>query len=113
MTPTDKYLDALPDPQRLALHQLRATVLDAVPEAEEQFSYGMPAFRYRGAALVWMGATAKHCALYGVSEAGLEADLAGYDTSGRGTVRFQPDAPLPPALVRTLLQARIAQIEGR
>lgn len=112
MSPTDAYLDALPDAPRRALIDLRQTILDAVPEAVEHFSYGMPAFRYAGASLVWMGASARHCALYGIPEAGLEDALAGYDTSGRGTLRFAPDAPLPPDLVRRLLAARIAQIDA-
>jgi uncharacterized protein YdhG (YjbR/CyaY superfamily) len=40
-----------------------------------------------------------------------EAELQGYDTS-KGTVRFDPDTPLPASLVRTLVLARVAEVEA-
>jgi uncharacterized protein YdhG (YjbR/CyaY superfamily) len=61
--------------------------------------------------LVGYGATAKHCALYLMSSTTVEAhreQLKGYDTS-KGTIRFQADEPLPTRLVRTLVEARIAE----
>jgi uncharacterized protein YdhG (YjbR/CyaY superfamily) len=65
--------------------------------------------------LVGFGATANHCAFYLMSGATVEAhkdDLKDYDTS-KGTIRFQADKPLPAALVRKLVKARIAENEGR
>jgi hypothetical protein len=50
-----------------------------------------------------------HCAFYpGSALKGLKNDLKGYDTS-KGTVRFSPDKPLPPALVRKIVNRRIAE----
>lgn len=63
--------------------------------------------------LVGFGASAKHCAFYLMSGTTVEtfkAELEGYDTS-KGTIRFQPDKPLPAALVRKLVKARIAENE--
>jgi len=85
-----------------------------VPQAEECISYQLPAFRHNGM-LVAFGATANHCAFYLMSSSTVEAhkdELAGYDTS-KGTIRFQADKPLPSALVRKLVKARIAENEGR
>ena len=81
----------------------------AAPGAEECISYGIPAFRLDGKLLVHFGAAAKHCAFYpgAVVETHREA-LKGYDTS-KGTIRFQPDTPLPAALVTKLVQARISR----
>lgn len=62
---------------------------------------------------VAFGATANHCAFYLMSGSTVEAhkdDLKDYDTS-KGTIRFQADDPLPPALVRKLVKARIAENE--
>jgi uncharacterized protein YdhG (YjbR/CyaY superfamily) len=103
----DAYLAALPEAPRAALERVRRIVHAAAPGVEEGFSYGLPAFRLHGRALLWMGAAARHCALYGVHDT---PALAGYDVSGRGTVRFTPSAPLPEALVRTLVQDRLARI---
>ncbi len=102
------YLARLPDDQRAALQRLRRAILAAAPGAEECISYGLPAFRFRGRMLVWFGATATHCSFYpgGVVEA-CKAELEAFDTS-KGTVRFQPDKPLPGTVVRKLVKARIA-----
>ena len=109
----DEYLVGLSDDKRSALEDLRRTIRAVAPDAEECISYQMPAFRRNGM-LVGFGATARHCAFYLMSSSTLEAhrdELRDYDTS-TGTIRFQPDKPLPAALVRKLEQARIAENGG-
>ncbi len=110
----DEYLAALSDDKRAALEKLRKTIKAAAPKAEECISYQLPAFRLDGKMLVAFGATANHCAFYPMSSSTVEAhedDLKGYDTN-KGTIRFQPDHPLPAALVRKLVKARIAENAG-
>ncbi|HET6341542.1 MAG TPA: DUF1801 domain-containing protein [Gemmatimonadota bacterium] len=110
----DEYLAAVDSDQRAALEDLRRTIRKAAPKAQECISYRLPAFRQNGM-LVAFGARPNHCAFYLMSSTTLEAfrdELKGYDTS-KGTIRFQPDAPLPAALVRKLVKARIAENEGR
>lgn len=107
----DEYLEALNDDQRQALERLRKAVRAAAPRAEECLSYGLPAFRLDGKALVAFGAAAKHCAFYPMSAATVAEhadELAEFGTS-KGTIRFQPDKPLPVALIRKLVRARIAE----
>jgi uncharacterized protein YdhG (YjbR/CyaY superfamily) len=111
----EEYLAAVPDDKRAALEELRTTILEAAPGAEECISYGLPAFRLDGRNLVAYGAAARHCALYPMSAAMVEAfrdDLKGYDTS-KGTIRFQVDHPLPASLVRKMVMARIAENASR
>ena len=106
----DDYLAGVADDQRAALERLRKTIHSIVPRAEECISYQLPAFRLDGKVLVWFGATAKHCAFYpGGIAPEFERELMDYDTS-KGTIRFQPDHPLPVALVRKLVKARIARV---
>ena len=108
---TDEYLAALSDDKRAALQKLRMTIKATVPKAAECISYGLPAFRLDGRPLVAFGAGANHCAFYPMSSSTVEAhkeDLEGYETS-KGTIRFQPDKPLPDAIVRKLVKARIAE----
>lgn len=102
----DEYLAGLGEDQRAALQRLRELIHAAAPGAEECISYQMPAFRLDGRCFIYLGASAKHCAIYGA--VGDLAELARYDVS-KGTIRFQPDDPLPAALVRKIVKARIAR----
>jgi uncharacterized protein YdhG (YjbR/CyaY superfamily) len=107
----DDYLAALPDDKRAALEKLRKTIRAVAPKAEECISYRLSAFRLNGRMLVAFGATANHCAFYPMSPSTVEAfkdELRDYKTS-KGTIRFQADKPLPAALVRKLVKARIAE----
>jgi uncharacterized protein YdhG (YjbR/CyaY superfamily) len=110
----DEYLARLSDDQRAALEKLRKTIRAAAPRAEECISYQLPTFRQNGL-LVAFGARPNHCAFYLMSNKTIEehkAELADYDTS-TGTIRFTPGKPLPAALVRKLVKARIAENERR
>ena len=107
----DEYLAGVNADQRAALEKLRQTIRAVAPQAEECLSYGLAAFRLNGRPLVAFGATANHCAFYPMSSTTVEAhraELDGYDTS-KGTIRFQPDDPLPAVLVRKMVKARIAE----
>src|SRR5688500_10924125 len=109
-TTIDEYLAALSDDKRAALEELRRTIRGAAPDAEECISYQLPAFRQKRL-LVGFGATTKHCAFYLMSGSTVEAhkeELKGYDTS-KGAICFPADKPLPAALVRKLVKARIAE----
>ena len=110
----DEYLAALSDDQRAALEKLRKTIKAAAPKAEECINYGLAAFRLNGKNLVALGASAKHCAFYlmsGSTVAAHQDELADYDTS-KGTIRFPAAKPLPAALVRKLVKARITENGG-
>jgi uncharacterized protein YdhG (YjbR/CyaY superfamily) len=109
----DQYLAGVKADQRSALEKLRRAIRATAPNAEERISYGIPAFRLNGRALVFFGAWANHCAFYPGSSATLKkfhSDLKGFQIS-KGTIRFSPDNPLPVALVKKLVKARVAQIE--
>ncbi len=106
----DEYLVTLSEDKAAALEKLRRAIRAAAPDAEECISYRLPAFRQNGM-LVGFGATANHCAFYLMSGRMVEAhkeELEGYDTS-KGTIRFQANKPLPVALVRKLVKARLAE----
>lgn len=112
-TTVDDYLSRLDPAKRAALQRLREDIHAAIPGAEECISYQMPAFRLDGRVLVWFGAGANHCAFYpgGIVEQH-RAALAKYETS-KGTVRFQPDQPLPASLVRKLVKVRQSAVIRR
>ncbi len=111
----DAWLAGVADPeQRAALERLRSVIRAAAPDAEEAISYAVPAFKYRGRPLVSYAAAKDHCSFFVMSGTALEpfaAALAGFSTA-KGTVRFQPDAPIPDDLVTRLVKARMSEIDA-
>jgi uncharacterized protein YdhG (YjbR/CyaY superfamily) len=108
------YLRSVPPAPRAALQKLRKTIKAAAPEATEVISYGIPAFKHHGM-LVYYAAFKDHCSLFGVGAALMKTHqkaLARYRIS-KGTLQFTVDMPLPTALVRKLVKARVAQNEAR
>lgn len=112
MKAIDDYLAALPADQRKALQSLRKQILAAVPGTEEGFGYGVPAFKYNGHPLVYMGASKNHCGLYGSVPPGFQERLQGFKM-GKGSIRFTPEKPIPPDVLKDLLRAKAAEIEVR
>jgi uncharacterized protein YdhG (YjbR/CyaY superfamily) len=111
---TDEYLARVPEPARGTLKKIRAAIRSAVPpEATEAISYGMPAFKHKGV-LVWFAAFSHHCSLFPTASV-IEAfkdELKGFVIS-KGTIQFPVNKPLPAALVKKLVKARVAVFERK
>ena len=109
----EQYLELLPMESQKALRTLRSIIQDTVPNAEEGFSYGVPAFKIQGKPLVCYAAFKNHCGFYPMSPKVLErfaAELAGFETA-KGTIRFKIDNPLPEDLVKRILKARLKELD--
>src|SRR5216684_2511145 len=107
----DEYLAGVPEPARSTLNKIRATIRSAAPrEATEAITYRIPTFKYKGG-LVAFAAFSKHCSFFPMSLSVMEtfkSDLKAFHTS-KGTIHFPLDKPLPAALVKKLVKARVAQ----
>jgi uncharacterized protein YdhG (YjbR/CyaY superfamily) len=119
MTSATEQIDAMlaqaaPD-QGEVLQALRETIAAAAPEAEETISYSMPAFRYRGRALVSYSSFTKHCSLFPMSAELIEQhpEKVGAFATAKGTLQFTPAHPIPADVVTWLVRERIAQIDAR
>ncbi len=110
----DEYLAGIPEPARGALNKMREAIRSALPpEATETISYRIPAFKHKGI-VVWFAAFSDHCSLFptaSVIEA-FKEQLKGFSTS-KGTIHFPTDKPLPTALIKRLVKARVAQNERK
>lgn len=110
----DEYLAGVPEPARGALNKIRAAIRSVVPpEATEIISYRMPAFKHKRV-LVWYAAFSNHCSLFPTA-AVIEAfkdELKGFTTT-KGTIHFPTDKPVPVALIKKLVKARVAQNESK
>ena len=107
----DEYLSTVSDEHRVALERLRKQIHAAAPKAEERISYGVPAF-FQNGGLVWFAAAKNHCSFFpgGRAVEMHQSELKNYSLS-TGTIRFQPDKPLPATLVRRIVKERIAANE--
>jgi uncharacterized protein YdhG (YjbR/CyaY superfamily) len=110
----DKYIAAVPEPARSTLNKMRATIRSVVPrEATEVISYRMPAFKHNQV-LVWFAAFSNHCSLFptGAVIEKFKNKLKRFPTS-KGTIQFPMDKPLPTALIKKIVKARVAQVEAK
>lgn len=104
--PVDTYIASRAEAARPILVEIRNLVQAAVPGAPESIRYGMPAVALGDGYRLYFAAWKRHVGLYpiGVLDDSLEADLASY-RSGRDTVRFPLNAPIPYPLIRRVVTA--------
>ena len=108
----DAYIFAQPDQVQPALHEVRAILRAAWPDAEEGISYQIPVLRLGGKLGLYFAGYARHYAIYpatkGIVE-GVGEDLAPYLVS-KATLKFSLPAPVPAALIRHIADARLAEL---
>jgi len=106
----DSYLSLQPQNVQIALEKLRQIIKTTAPDAEEIISYGMPAYKFYGM-LVYFAAFKNHCSFFPGNASLIEKmndELKDYTTS-KGTIKFTTDKPLPAALVKKIVKARMAE----
>lgn len=104
---TDEYIAQQPAEIRETLQELRETIKNAAPDAEEVISYGMPAYKQNGP-LVYFAAYKNHIGFYPTSS-GIEDfknEITAYKSS-KGAIQFPIDKPLPLDLVSRIVKSRI------
>lgn len=109
------YITALPPDARRAMKKLREAIRAAAPQAEDHFSYRIPAIRIGDKTIVWYAAFTRHTSLFPMTDAirrTYARDLEGLKTS-KGTIQFPLDAQPSAALVRKLVRARVAEVRAR
>lgn len=109
----DEYMENIPEKERIVLEKLRKTIRSVAPKAEEVISYQIPTFKYNGG-LVSYAAFKNHCSLFPWNAGLIKKieELKNYSTS-KGTIHFTVDKPLPVALVKKIIKARMKENEEK
>ena len=103
----DYKMDYPPEIQK-RLEEIRQAVKSVVPEAKERISYNMPSFWFHGN-LLYYGAFKNHIGFYPASKTVFEKfkdELKIYKQSGKGTVQFPYDKPIPLKLIQKIAKIR-------
>jgi uncharacterized protein YdhG (YjbR/CyaY superfamily) len=105
----DEYIHGFPTETQRLLELVRTTIRDSAKGTEEKISYGIPCITLNGKYLLYFAGYKKHIGVYPVPAAskGFEKDYAPYVTSGKGTIQFPLDKPLPLKLIRKIAKFRI------
>ena len=109
----DAYIAAAPKEVQGKLKELRKAIKTAAPKAEEKISYGMPYYAYKGR-LAYFRLAKAHIGIYITPPVIQEHknELEDYETA-KATVRFPIDKPLPIALIKKLVKARVKKNEAK
>lgn len=109
----NEYISEFPEEIRFKLEQIRETIQQAAPEAKEAVRYGMPTFVLNGN-LVHFAAYKNHIGFY-PAPSGIDAyldELAVYRT-GKGTIQFPIDQPIPFNLIKKVVEFRVNENLGK
>lgn len=113
--PAKSFDDALANAspaQKAALDTLRSQIAKLVPDAVEGVNYGIAVFFVGGKSLVGLAAAKSHCSFVTMTGHTIEQfkdELTDFETS-KSLIRFSPEKPLPAALVRKIVRARLAEV---
>lgn len=103
----DDYIAGFPADVQARLQQVRATIRQAAPDAQEVISYQMPAFTQQGNVIYFAGYQ-HHIGIYpaprGVEQ--FDKELAAYE-GGKGTIKLPHDRPLPLDLIRRIVEFKV------
>ena len=109
----NEYIAGFPESVQTLLRQVRATIREAAPDAQEAIKYAMPAFTLHGN-LVYFAAFKNHIGFYATptGHETFKADLSVYK-QGKGSVQFPLDKPLPLDLIRRMVVFRVEENEKK
>ena len=110
----DEYIETFPENIQAVLHQVRKTIKAAAPKAGEKISYGIPTFTMNGKYLIYFAGWRSHISIYPipVGDDAFNQEVAPY-VSGKGTLKFPLDKPIPLKLITKIVKLKVAEHSGR
>ena len=106
----DGYISGFPESTQQLLTQVRTTIQNAAPDAEEGISYGMPGYKLQGRPLVYFAGYKHHIGFYATptGHQAFEKELSKYK-QGKGSVQFPIDEPMPLKLIAKIVKYRVKE----
>lgn len=106
----DEYIATFPEDVQKILKKVRSTIKSAAPRAEEKISYGIPTFTMNGKYLIYFAGWKNHISIYPipVGDAAFRKEVEPY-VSGKGTLKFPLDKPIPYKLITQMVKLQIAE----
>lgn len=111
----DEYIHTFPNNVQGKLETIRRIIKEAAPGSEETISYQIPTFKTNGTYLIYFAGWKNHISIYPISPA-METsikELSKYRTSGKGTVQFPLDKPLPLSLIKKIVKYMVKESNAR
>jgi len=108
----DDYIAAQPEAGQAVLGTVRSAIRKALPKAEEEISYKMPAYKLKGAVVLYFAGWKRHYSLYPAGDrlvAVFKDELTPY-TISKGTIRFPLGKPVPVKLIERIAKFRATEI---
>ncbi len=107
----DSYIKTFPKEVQLILYALKKTIEEEIPNVEEGIRYNMPTFFLNGDYIIYFAAWKKHISLYPFTDEMVKKfpETARYNTSGKGTIQFPINEPLPFPLIRKIVAIRLKE----
>lgn len=106
----DNYIKLFPENVQGLLNQIRATIKENAPEAEESISYKIPAYKTNGKPLIYFAGFKNHIGLYATPSGHnqFENELSKYK-QGKGSVQFPLNKPIPLTLIARIVKFKVEE----
>lgn len=110
-TTVTEYIQQAPQPAQKKLREMRSILKSVSPEAVEGIKWSTPAFSYERILYTYAGFK-NHIGFYPTPAAlkAFEKELSRFET-GKGSVKFPIDKPLPKGLIQKIAKFRIRDLK--
>ncbi len=110
-----EYINSFPADVQKILQSIRHTLKEELPDSEEVISYNIPAFIKNGERVIFFSGWKKHTSLYPFTEAMAKEfpETKDFNTSGKGTIQFPLEQPLPLELIRKIVKFRVKELNSK
>ena len=109
----DEYIASQPEAVQRVLERVRSIIRKAIPDAHETISYGIPTYKLDGRYVIYFAGWKQHYSLYPSTDrlvAAFKKDLAPYEVSGKGTIRFPLSEAIPVKLIGGIAKFRAREV---